>query len=65
MPAANKPTGKNTQGTNRGFKKDKAAYRAGKRAAASGTVNERRLAADKTYRKGVKGKPSGRLKLLG
>ena len=65
MAAAKKPTAKNSQGTKRGFSKDMKAYRAGKRASASGKVNERRMVADKTYRKGVKGKPSGWLKRTG
>ena len=65
MAAAKKPTAKNSQGTKRGMKADMKAYRAGKRAASSGTVNERRLVADKTYRRGVKGKSSGWLKRIG
>lgn len=64
MPAAKKPTAKNSQGTKRGFKKDMKAYRAGKRASASGRVDERRVVADKTYRRGVKGKSSGWLKRI-
>lgn len=65
MATAGKPTAKNSQGTKRGYSKDMKAYRAGKRAAASGSVNERRLVADKTYRRGVKGKSSGWLKRTG
>ena len=59
---SSKPTTKNSQGTNRNVKQQKQAYRAGKRASASGTVNERRYIADRTYRRGVKGKTTTWLK---